>query len=500
MDFITKKINVSKAVVALLLISIVIIGYVLYLNSKKEGTHSGVIKENTINLSDEGFYPQELTVSKGTTVTFTNTRDHYFWPASNLHPTHGIYSEFDPKKPISPTNSWSFTFMNVGEWEFHDHLAPYFTGIITVVDGEETLAQDRCKDNRGSTECWQKPLLKALEEDGLEASLDLLKELYSDEPDFDDNCHSVTHNIGIAAYKNFLKDKDSILTPKAAYCASGFYHGFMEAFLSVTRDVEAAREFCLYVEEKLSDKSPDAGFQCFHGIGHGLMDLAVFTSFADGVTKVDEHSLTKPALEMCEVASVREEELYRCTSAVFNSIANYYYENEYGLEADISDPLWLCREQPEKYKQSCYGNMNSTLSYVADRDFSRASSFVEKMEDTQYAPETMRYLSLTVSLSVKNEDDARKVVSVCRGLRESLQEPCLSGIAHGFLEHGTPGLEYQDAIRFCSYPIFTDKESSICLTAALSNLSVWYGEDKVNMICSNIEERYKKYCRYTYAN
>ena len=27
----------------------------------------------------------------------------------------------------------------------------------------------------------------------------------------------------------------------------------MEAFLSVTRDVKAAREFCLYVEEKLAD-------------------------------------------------------------------------------------------------------------------------------------------------------------------------------------------------------------------------------------------------------
>ena len=274
----------------------------------------------------------------------------------------------------------------------------------------------------------------------------------------------------------------------------------MEAFLSVTRDVTAAREFCLYVEDKLSDESPDAGFQCFHGIGHGLMDLAVFNSFTDGMTEVNERSLIKQPLEMCETASVRSEELYRCTSAVFNSIANYYYNNEYNLKADKEDPLWLCREQPEKYKQACYGNMNSTLSYVADREFSKAASFVEQMDDIKYAPETMRYLSLTVSLSIKDKEGAQEALSVCRSLISTLQKDCLSGIVHGFLEHGTPGLEYNDAINFCAYPIFTEQEQDTCFTAALSNLSGWYGKDKVGTICATVKEVYKRYCRYTYEH
>ncbi len=92
-----------------------------------EGAH-------VITLTKEGFVPAELTVKNGETVTFNTTTGSLFWPASNLHPSHLVYSEFDPKEPVQPDASWSFTFTKPGEWEFHDHLAPYFTGVITVTE------------------------------------------------------------------------------------------------------------------------------------------------------------------------------------------------------------------------------------------------------------------------------------------------------------------------------------------------------------------------------
>lgn len=92
-----------------------------------EGAH-------VITLTDKGFNPSEITIKKGETVSFvTNTRN-LFWPASNLHPSHLIYPEFDPKEPVQPDAAWSFTFEKTGEWKFHDHLAPYFTGTITVTE------------------------------------------------------------------------------------------------------------------------------------------------------------------------------------------------------------------------------------------------------------------------------------------------------------------------------------------------------------------------------
>ena len=86
----------------------------------------------SVVLTDEGFVPQSIRIKKGTTVTFTTTRENEFWPASNPHPSHFIYSGFDPREPIQPGDSWSYTFERVGVWEYHDHVRSYFTGIIYV--------------------------------------------------------------------------------------------------------------------------------------------------------------------------------------------------------------------------------------------------------------------------------------------------------------------------------------------------------------------------------
>lgn len=93
-----------------------------------------VVGDVIITLTPEGFSPAEITIARGDTVTFRTTTGKRFWPASNLHPSHAIYSDFDPKEPVAPDDTWSFTFDRAGEWRFHDHLAPYFTGTITVTE------------------------------------------------------------------------------------------------------------------------------------------------------------------------------------------------------------------------------------------------------------------------------------------------------------------------------------------------------------------------------
>lgn len=88
--------------------------------------------EVSITLSDDGFVPQYVRVRRGTRVTFTTTRDANFWPASNTHPAHTMYPEFDPKRPVTASESWSFVFDRVGVWNYHDHIRSYFTGTIYV--------------------------------------------------------------------------------------------------------------------------------------------------------------------------------------------------------------------------------------------------------------------------------------------------------------------------------------------------------------------------------
>lgn len=86
-----------------------------------------------IHMTNNGFEPAGFEIHAGDIVQWVNndTADH--WPASDLHPTHGIYPEFDPQTPIPPGESWSFRFDKEGNWRFHDHLKPLFRGVVKVL-------------------------------------------------------------------------------------------------------------------------------------------------------------------------------------------------------------------------------------------------------------------------------------------------------------------------------------------------------------------------------
>lgn len=79
-----------------------------------------------------GFEPATLSIKKGTRVVFVNEDSKEHWPASDIHPTHGIYPEFDPQKGVEAGQKWSFVFNKVGKWKFHDHLFPERTGVVEV--------------------------------------------------------------------------------------------------------------------------------------------------------------------------------------------------------------------------------------------------------------------------------------------------------------------------------------------------------------------------------
>ena len=123
-------------VVAVILISI--IAYVfLKTNTAPSNTQQEVILSEpavTIVRTENGYEPKDVTIKKGDIVLWTNESEEFHWPASDLHPTHGIYPEFDPLKPIAPGDEWKFKFDKVGVWKFHDHIRANKTGTVTVIE------------------------------------------------------------------------------------------------------------------------------------------------------------------------------------------------------------------------------------------------------------------------------------------------------------------------------------------------------------------------------
>ncbi|MDO8620623.1 MAG: cupredoxin domain-containing protein [bacterium] len=90
-------------------------------------------KEAKVNYTSTGFAPKTITVKKGETVVFENKTGKSASVASNDHPTHLIYPEFDQYKTDQRgKNEFKFTFTKVGSWSYHDHLNSNMTGTVIV--------------------------------------------------------------------------------------------------------------------------------------------------------------------------------------------------------------------------------------------------------------------------------------------------------------------------------------------------------------------------------
>ncbi len=82
--------------------------------------------------TEDGFEPETITVSEGDTVTWENRSEVPMWVASDAHPAHTDYPEFDAGEGFAPGGSYSFTFDRTGNWGYHDHLSSFRTGTVVV--------------------------------------------------------------------------------------------------------------------------------------------------------------------------------------------------------------------------------------------------------------------------------------------------------------------------------------------------------------------------------
>lgn len=112
---------------------LLLVGFAVFF-AVRYGHESSRPADFTILMTPEEFVPSELTIKKGQSVQWSNEDTDYRWPASDLHPIHEIYPEFDPREPLAPGESWVFTFQRAGSWRYHDHLRPGERGVVIVTE------------------------------------------------------------------------------------------------------------------------------------------------------------------------------------------------------------------------------------------------------------------------------------------------------------------------------------------------------------------------------
>lgn len=465
--------------------------------------NEGAPKYATVELRDDGFYPSEVTVRKGGTVTFTAQTGQSFWPASNLHPTHEIYPAFDPQKPLGPTESWSFTFEKEGRWSYHDHIRANRTGKIVVVgqggDGEWSPARaaSACvgEDTSRKQQCWDQKLESTLAERGLAAAFALFIELYKTEPSIAKGCHGWGHVLGKEAYHLFAAKKDFVIPNEASYCGYGFYHGFLTELLRITGDPSRAIAFCRHASTKAdAQHAGNVYSNCVHGIGHGATAEAAENPANWGkVTAV-----LSAGKKACDFITKDPGELQVCWEGVFNEFQQNINSAIHGFSYDLinHDFFGICRAEEEKYKKACYFEFIGLIAQFTKRDFGKAAAMVLKDVSDH---EDGAYLMVKMAADFMQDDIVHptydKNIVDCHALPSYLNTSCLDGLMVGFMAHGEPGQEYVKGLTFCRSVALTEAERTQCYQKFFSNFSVIYSSEKVARICESVETPYQGYCR-----
>lgn len=368
-----------------------LIAFVFFLLPKTILAHS---ETQIIEMTANGFEPQEAAVDENSTVIFINKEKQARWPASNVHPTHDIYPEFDPKRAINSKESWSFKFQKAGQWKYHDHLFPHIRGTITVVsEGGQAPAPSGA--GQAQTSSWQKNFKDFIQsfifkvknifsffkkEDAAKGWEDL-KQKYKAQAGSSGDIHDQAHLAGSLLYKKQGFNGIAVCSPEFAF---GCFHGFLdEAFKSDLDHLEDAYKAC----GKLGPVGSGPMASCIHGIGHGVASFYLSSDLKKSLfscrklTTGSEFCFDGVFMEFARSAAAsfykREDPLYPCNQ--LEKEFGYTYSFECGrnqsavlmsrFKMGFDKVVDICKEALSKpFKQACFESLGFSLAGSLDKD------------------------------------------------------------------------------------------------------------------------------------
>lgn len=408
----------------------------IFLLPKDSYAHQGNIHQ--VIIKDDSFKPDTLEITQGEKVEFTNDslKDH--WPASNIHPTHGIYPEFDPRQSIKPGKSWTFTFTKPGSWRYHDHLNPSLTGTIIVskTDNQSnTIVEENLNFADWDLKAYFLRFYYLLFPDKLYSKLDSLnsvelvknekalkhwliilggsqlmdKLIFDTEGGSKVDCHQEAHLIGRTA---FAVDKAKVFQKINYGCHSGFLHGALEGFIKSSGNqdiVKAVYKLCNTFQTSFTK------FECLHGIGHG------FTAYTD-------YDIPE-GLGLCK--SLPDDYARRsCFGGIF--MENIMVAEGKGATPNHeskwinSDPHFPCNkvEQDPLVQYECYQMQTSRMLHLSNYNFGQIVSWCLKAPENMI-PVCFRSMGRDIAGQTLRSPDG--IISNCQASPREFFHECLTG-------------------------------------------------------------------------
>jgi hypothetical protein len=241
-------------------------------------------------------------------------------------------------------------------------------------------------------------------------------------------CHHLLHEVGRHAYEKY-DDFGKAMSYQDEVCVSAYMHGVMEGFFShgTNLDVtslEAGRECNKF------DENSHSRWECYHGIGHGLM---YFT----------KNNLPK-TLTLCEQYPLWEQG--GCVNGAFMENFNADQKTHFSDYLKESDFSYPCAEQNEKHQYHCY--MNAPIQYLnrTNDDYAGALIWCDSLVHTG---REACYYGLGAQMARRNTLKIPFAESMCEKAPSSMRSHCISGIVSYLISH----YDFQtmeDANTFCN--------------------------------------------------
>ena len=129
MDNGNKK-KIGTLVAILFILTVIVVGALVLVNRRDKKQVEG-INEIRVAITDEGFSPSTISVSKGTKVVWVNNTAAPHKVGANPFPDATSLPDLN-SEAIAPDQSYSYTFENAGSFDYADYTNPTVGGTVQV--------------------------------------------------------------------------------------------------------------------------------------------------------------------------------------------------------------------------------------------------------------------------------------------------------------------------------------------------------------------------------
>ncbi len=339
----------------------------------------------------------------------------------------------------------------------------------------QQFVQNSCKTNQ-NYDCYLAAFKSLYNKSGPELVMTTLNQLSTSDETIKRDCHPYAHAIGTYAFTQ-IGDALKAFSYGSPICASGYYHGVMEGYLTKVRNekLDLKKEIVNLCDAKDKD-TRFMQFQCLHGLGHGLTMY-----FNEDIMK---------ALPYCDTLKTLWD-MESCYGGVFmENIVVKDVPGHKSLYLKAEEPEYPCNTVAENYKFSCYYLISSWYLQLTSYDFDKTFDMCDQVRAdfvwVCYQSMGRDISGTTLRNAVESEKD-------CSLGQDKYYQDCIIGVVKDFT-NTTVGVT--EPANFCQ--IVRNEVKGTCYGAAGQILrDVYPDQTKFDSICSELTTKapaYKRNC------